>query len=145
MAIEDYVSAREAPLTGHAPSRVRTMLQTLGNQLQARRDVGTPIMFLGGKTGTELQLLAEVEEALREWQRLEALLIQVEQQRQHIATRISSFVAFYSIVRAQIRFVEGKKRRPLTSAQKVVAAAKLRQTRKLRRTMGKRQKKALKA
>jgi len=121
------------------------MLQTLGNQLQARREVGMPIAFLGGKTGTELQLLAEVEEALREWQRLDGLLIQVEQQRQHIATRISAFVAFFSTVRAQIRFVEGKKRRPLTAAQRVVAAAKLRQTRKLRRTMGKRQKKALKA
>ena len=103
------------------------------------------IAFLGGKTGTELQLLAEVEEALREWQRLDDLLIQVELQRQHIATRISTFVAFCSRVRAQIRLVEGKKRRPLSSAQRVVAAAKLRQTRKLRRTMGKRQKKALKA
>jgi len=121
------------------------MLQTLGNQLQARKEAGLTFVFVGGKIANGSQLLSEIEEALAEWQRLDALLLQERVQRQRIAARISPFVEFFSVVRRQIRHVERKRRRPLTAAQRVIAAEKLRQTRKLRLTMGKRQKKALKA
>jgi hypothetical protein len=145
MAIENYLSASQVRLTGHAPSRVRTMLRTVGNQLQVRRTAGTNYMFVGGKVATADQLLVEIGEALAEWERLEEILIQERAQRQRIDARISAFVTFFTIVRAQIRFAEQKRRRPLTSQQKVVAAAKLRETRRLRKTLGKRQKKALKS
>jgi hypothetical protein len=145
MAIEDYIPAGSAPRTRHASSRVRTMLQTVGNQLQARRSSSMSFAFVGGKVGNASQLLAEIDEALGEWQRLDDLLIQETAQRQRIAGRISSFVEFFSLVRSQIRHVERKPKRPLTAAQRVVAAAKLRETRRLRKTMGKRQKKAIKA
>ncbi len=121
------------------------MLQIVGNQLQARRSSSMNFGFVGGKVGNARQLLAEIDEALGEWQRLEDLLMQERAQRQRIAGRISAFVEFFSLVRLQIRHVERKPRRRLTAAQRVIAAAKLRETRRLRRTMGKRQKKAIKA
>jgi hypothetical protein len=145
MAIEDYVSAAKARRTGHAPSRVRTMLQIVGNQLQERQSATTLFAFVGGKVANATQLLGEIEEALGEWKKLDDLILQEQAQRQRIDARISVFVEFFTVVRRQIRQIEGKRRRPLTAAQKVVAAAKLRETRRLRRTMGKRQKKALKS
>ena len=115
------------------------MLETVGNQLESRKSAGWQFVFLG-KVRDANQLLADIDEALDEWRRLDALLIAVAQQRRRIDSRISVFVDFFSDVRRQIRHFEHKKRRPLTVEQKVVAAAKLRETRRLRHTMGKRQK-----
>src|SRR5580704_2089867 len=111
MAIEDLFPASMSPPTGHAPSRVRTMLQIVGRQLQARAASNLTFMFPGGTNRSPTQLLAEIEEALAEWQRLDALLIQEQAQRQRIAARISSFVEFFTEVRHQIRHVERKPRR----------------------------------
>ncbi len=145
MPIEDYLSQEEIEITRHPPSRVRAMLRTVGYQLEVQKGAGRTFIFRHGRVASAGELLAAIDEALAEWRRLDSIIVEELAQRQRVAARISAFVEFYSHVRRQLRVFEGKRRRPLTAQQKVVAAAKLRETRKLRRTMGKRQRKALKA
>jgi hypothetical protein len=145
MAIEDLLSPLQLLPTGHAPSRVRTMLLTLRRQIELEQSRIPVFTLVGNKRITGTALVAEIDEALGEWGRLDSLIIEEKNQRQRIARRMRHFVALFVFIRQQLRGYENKPRRRLTGPQKAVAAAKLRETRRLRRTTGKRQKKALKA
>jgi len=144
MPIEDYVSKLEVRPTKHPPSRVKAMLQGLRGQLQGATASQRNFNFYGFRLIKGSVLLPEIDEALAEWTRLDDLVVQESKQRQRIAARISAFVSFTVGVRTQLRGAQHKRRRPLTSEQTVIFAAKLRATRKARRTMGKRQKQKVK-
>jgi hypothetical protein len=144
MAIEDYVSKFDVRPTKHPPSRVKAMLVDLRGKLQVPTALQRGYNFVGLRLIAGPQLLPEIDEALAEWTRLDDLVAQELAQRQRIAARLSAFVSFSVGIREQLRGAERKRRRPLTAEQKVVAAAKLRATRKARGTMGKRQKKRIK-
>ena len=143
MPIEDYDSKNGVKPTRQPPSRARAMLLDLRRQLEIPTWAQKSYQFEGFRVVAGAQLLPEIDEALEEWKRLDALIIQEREQRKRIAARISSFIEFVVKVRDQIRFAQNKKRRPLTSEQKVIARAKLRATRKARGTLGKRQKKKI--
>jgi hypothetical protein len=145
MAIEDLGYAKNASRTGHAPSRVRTMLKLLRGKLQQKAAAKGIYQLRDGNVVTGTDLRAIIDEALAEWTKLDDLIVQEKLQRQRIAKRLTPFVSFFVEVHAQLLLKDPKKRPKRTSLQKILMGAKLRETRRLRGTLGKRQKKKLKA
>jgi hypothetical protein len=124
---------------------VRQKLQALSQNLQSASLSKATFSLGGGPALSAAQVVEELAEAQAEWDRLDRLGTALRNQRRHIATRLAAFMDFIVLVRLQVRNLNPKPRRALTSAEKILATAKLRRTRELRHTMGKRQKKALKA
>jgi hypothetical protein len=120
-------------------------LRALGNDLQNASLSKASFALGNGVLLSTAQVIAEIAEAQAEWDKLDGLIIEARKQRRQIATRLGAFMDFVVLIRMHVRNVHRKPRRPLTLAEKVVAAAKLRLTRELRRTRGSRQKKHLKA
>jgi hypothetical protein len=145
MAIEDFGYAKGSRRTRHAPSRVRTMLRGLQTALQTEHGGSHGYVVLGGQRLSGSELIPQIEEALAEWRKLDDLLAQASVQRKRIASRISAFVEFYVGVHGQFLLINRKKRKKLTAVQRVLFTGKLRETRRLRGTLGKRQKQRLKA
>ena len=145
MAIEDHLPRTRSPKTTHAPSNVRSKLRSLANALEVATLAKAQFAVANGAVLSRAQVVAEIAEARAEWDRLDTLLNAAKLQRQHIETRLAAFMDFIVLIRMHIRNRDRKPRRRLTSAEKIIAMAKLRQTRALRHTMGKRQKKHLKA
>jgi hypothetical protein len=138
MAIEDRLPKVRTLKTGHPSSRVRKKLQALSQELKSPALAKMKFLLGDGPLLSAAQLLAELAEAQAEWDQLDSLRIaQLEQQR-HIETRLGAFMDFVVLVRLQIRTRNRKPRRALTSAEKLIAAAKAHLTRQLRHTMGKR-------
>jgi len=120
-------------------------LRALGNDLQNASLSKASFALGNGAVLSTAQVLAEIAEAQAEWDKLDDLIIAALKQRQHIATRLGAFMDFVVLIRMHIRNIHRKPKRPLTLAEKVLAAARLRLTRELRHTRGRRQKQHLKA
>jgi hypothetical protein len=145
MLIEDLGYADVASRTGHAPSRVRTMLQLLRDKLQQKQAASRVYKLHGGSDSTGSDLIPIIDEALAEWNKLDDLIIQEKQQRKRIASLLTACVEFFVAIHGQILLINPKKRPKRTAAQKILMGAKVRETRRLRGTLGKRQKQKLKA
>ncbi len=145
MAIEDLGYTNEARPTGHAPSRVRSMLKLLRAKLEQKQAANRVYTLRGGRSSAGRDLLPIVDEALAEWNKLDDLISQEKRQRQRIAARMTPYVSIFSEVNALVLRINPKERRKRTSVEKILTAAKGRETRRLRGTLGKRQKQKLKA
>jgi len=121
------------------------MLKLLRGKLDraaaSRRSYNLP----DGTSRSASQLIALVDEALGEWAKLDDLILQEKQQRSRIASKATDFVEFFVAINGLLLLDERKPRPKRTAAQKVLVAAKIRETRKLRGTLGKRQKQKIKA
>jgi hypothetical protein len=144
MLIEDLGYADVASRTGHAPSRVRTMLQLLRDQLQQKQAASWVYKLHGGSNSSGSDLILIIDEALAEWNTLDDLILQQKLQRQRIASLLTACVEFFVAIHGQVLLINRKKRPKRTAAQKLLMGAKVRETRRLRGTLGKRQKQKLK-
>lgn len=145
MSIEDLGYSKNAQRTGHAPSRVRTMLKLLRGKLQQEPAASFDYQLRGGRSSAGRDLLPVIDEALGEWNKLDDLILQEKLQRRRIAARLTPFVSFFVVVHGQLLHINPKQRPKRTAAQKILMGAKVRETRRLRGTLGKRQKQKLKA
>jgi hypothetical protein len=145
MAIEDLGYAAGSRPTGHAPSRVRTMLKRVHDKLQSERAASQSYTLFGGALITGSDLIPMIDRALAEWGKLDDLIIAEKNQRKRIASLATDYVEFFVAIHGQVLRSERKTRKKRTAAQNILLGEKIRETRRLRGTLGKRQKKNIKA
>jgi hypothetical protein len=143
MPIEDYVAPPDGNRSRQPPSRARTRLQALRVRLEAEPDQNRVIALFANRKATVTTLIGEIDEMLGEWVLLDNLTLQLQLQRKHIATRAAAAFELAAVLQVVLPLGPPRKRARLSSAQRVIAMAKGRITRKLRNTMGKRQRQKL--
>ena len=120
---------------------------------------GQTLMFHMGKLAAKEPLIAALDEVLREYAAADSLVLQLRQQRYRIRQRLPDIASALNALEAAVKMFYGadglqlpsfgmkrnKPRRKLKGSEQVVANARKLETRKIRSTMGKKQKAKLKA
>ncbi len=132
MAIEDHLHQPKGLKISIPSSRVRRRLEALSQDLQGASLATVQFVVANGPRLSTAQVIAELAEAQAEWTRLDDLRTEARKQQERIATRAAAIMEFVVHIRMHVRNLERKPRRKLTSEEKVLAAAKLRETRRLR-------------
>ncbi len=159
MAFEHIPVLSRSRRTSHARSKLRRRLQALYAGLVAHLPPGTVLYFPQHPGVAREQVLADIEPVLAAFKAVDLAVIALQTQRNQVekllAPLADMLVSMELALRTQLGHAHpalahfgvkpARARRKLSATEQVAAHAQSLETRKIRRTMGKNQKKAFKA
>jgi hypothetical protein len=159
MAFDSIPGAQRYTLTSIPAGKLRRRLVPLRAGLSAMLPEGQTLPFVRGQKVSRETLLSEIDAALVAFTAMDQLVVQLRQQRLAVRKLLPAMRGALEAIEAGLRLFYGasnptlrhfglkpsQPRRKLDSEEQLVANTRKLETRKIRHTMGKKQKAKLKA